>query len=378
MKRLVISSNESVIGGRFYTGVGELVDSLAISLVQDYEVTVVCLDGKGHLANMVANIQQVSEGVRSCTLMNVHYFLVQDKELMATTISEIAPDVWLNFGDILLIEYLENRPNKTICGLDQVANTNDKLLSLEKYDTIITLSKNYANLLLSRNDALADLLKEKDFHGVSTGILTEILSPEKGILLPAKYNAWFLSGKDLCKKRFCEFHGIPQDRYLAVMMGRLVEEKGVAGVLENIGNIYESGGFTVIAGKGKTEYMQQLENLGREDGVLWLRNKASPPNMVPMIAGADFLLYPSLMESAGLMPMTACRYGTIPVTTLNGGLADNMSEDIAIIISNMNQAAPLMKTLFENKLALNRKRRVAMCKDFSWKTRKQEYLDIMQ
>jgi glycogen synthase len=40
------------------------------------------------------------------------------------------------------------------------------------------------------------------------------------------------------------------------------------------------------------------------------------------------------MESGGLMPMTASRYGTIPIVTQNGSLKDNFNSDNAIIIKN--------------------------------------------
>jgi glycogen synthase len=39
------------------------------------------------------------------------------------------------------------------------------------------------------------------------------------------------------------------------------------------------------------------------------------------------------------MPMTASRYGAIPITTLNGGLADNFNDENAIIVyDDLNEA----------------------------------------
>ena len=378
MKKLVICSNESIVGGLFNTGVGEVSDSLAIELSKDYEVTVVCPDGNGRIANLTKDLSELFEGVRGCTLMNVRFLLTRNKSFMPKAIEFASPDVLLNFGDIELIDKLISRPSRVVCALDLVVGVEDKLESLEKYDAIVTVSQGYANMLLSRRDALSELLQTKEFRGVTNGVLTDVLSPENGIMLPSKYSTFFMSGKIACKRRLCEQYGLPYDRYIAVMMGRLIDEKGVDGVIDHISDIYASGGYTVIVGSGKQEYMDQLDKLKRSDGVLWLKNKISPLAMIPMLAGADFLLYPSRIEACGLMPMTACRYGTIPVTTLNGGLADNMNENIAIIIDNMDGAADLMKNLYNDKTTLMAKRKKAMSADFSWATRKQGYLEVLQ
>jgi len=47
------------------------------------------------------------------------------------------------------------------------------------------------------------------------------------------------------------------------------------------------------------------------------------------------------MESGGIMPMIMSMYGTIPITTLNGGLKDNFNSDNAIIVENNDVALSL-------------------------------------
>lgn len=375
MKKLVICSNESIVGGKFSTGVGEVSDSLGISLSKDYEVTVVCPDGDGVIARRAGKLVDISEGVRACALLGTRFLLCANNEAKIRAIEQIAPDILLNFGDIGLLERLTTRPGRTVCVLDEIKNIDDKINALSSYDAIVTVSNGYAQQLLSRGDALSELLKAKDFRGITNGILGNILSPERGIMLPTKYSTEDMSGKDACKKRLCELYGLPYDRFIAVYMGRLIDIKGISGVIDNIKSIYDNGGYTVVIGKGDAEPMARLQRMKRSDGVLWLHDKVAPINMLPILAGADFLLYPSKNEACGLMPMTACRYATIPVTTLNGGLADNMNEDIAIIIDSMDGAAERMRSLYSDGIA--EKRKAAMQADFSWATRKQGYLEVL-
>ena len=372
MKKLVICSNESIVGGKFSTGVGEVSDSLGISLSKDYEVTVVCPDGNGTIARTAGKPVDIAEGVRGCTLLGARFLLCKNKDAMVRAIEMTAPDILLNFGDADLIDRLGTRPSRVVCVLDQIQNDTDNLLA---YDAIVTVSNSYAEQLLSRGDALADLLKTKDFRGITNGILGSIFSPERGVMLPAKYSAEDMSGKVLCKRRLCELYGLPYDRFIAVYMGRLIDVKGINGVIDHIKSIYDNGGYTVIIGKGDAEPTTRLMRMKRSDGVLWLHDRVAPTNMIPILAGADFLLYPSKNEACGLMPMTACRYGTIPVTTINGGLADNMNDDIALIIDSMDGAAERMRDLFANGLA--EKRAAAMRADFDWATRKQGYIEVL-
>ena len=378
MKKLLICSNESIIAGKFSTGIGEVSDSLALALNKDYDVSVACLDGQGKIASLVGNRQEISQTIHCYTLMNTKFYLVRDGGTLADVVNLLQPDILLNFADANLIDLVDNKPNRTVCVLDLVPKGAVDILALSKYDAITTVSKSYADLLLSQNNELSDLLKQKQFVGITNGILTEVLSPETGLMLPTKYSANFLLGKVVCKNKICEQYGIPKDRFLVVVMGRLIEEKGAQEIIDSIRLIHERGGFVIIAGYGSTQYIQQLDQFTHDDGLIWIPHSVSPPAMLPILAGADFLLYPSKIDACGLMPMTACRYGTIPITTLNGGLADNMNEEIAVIITTLEETFTRVAELYQNKSLLQAKRKAAMTTDFSWNTRKQGYLEVLQ
>jgi starch synthase len=111
-------------------------------------------------------------------------------------------------------------------------------------------------------------------------------------------------------------------------------------------------------------------------------------------AGADLLVVPSMFEPCGLAPMTAMRYGTIPVVRAVGGMADTVSDrdysarppherngyvfhqaDNPAIESALNRALGLWSDYpgeFRDLMAS------AMRTDYSWARPGQDYLNIYE
>lgn len=378
MKKLMFMTDESILGGCARSGVAEVVDSLANSVAADYAVTVVCPDGNGVWARMAANLQQVSDGVRFCRLFGVDYYLLRRwPDGLSMVVENTKPDVLHNFAAPELLTTLATRPPRCVYTIDQADFMQGCEDTLRLYDAVTTVSKAYAIELLERGDQLSQVLGEINFRGITNGILTSVFAPEKGLMTSAKYSADDFSGKAVCKERLCRTYGIPADKCIYLMMCRLVRDKGIDDVLKAVHTIRDSGGFLLLVGKGEKQYEEQLAKLTRDDGVLWVNRWPSAVQAVPLLAGADYYLSPSIAEPCGLMPMTACRYGCIPITTLNGGLADNMDEEIAVLVrDSVAGAVSEAAALYANPDALVTKRAACMQKDFSWATRKAEYLEV--
>lgn len=383
MKKLVIVSNESVFSGIVKCGVAEVTDSLANALSLDYNVFVVCPDGDGVIAKTASTFTQISDGVRSCKFSNVTYYLIARsswRTLVANVINFIGPDILHNMAEPEILSMLTTRPSKVIYSFDNPKVLRGKENLLLEYDSVTTNSKNFAKVVLENGDALSEVLTKVDFHGVPDGILDTVLAPERGVLLPAKFSPNDMAGKQVCKERLKQTYGIQGDPYICLTMCRLIREKNIEAIIRAIPIIKETGGILLVVGKGAPQYEQKLRSYKRSDGVIFMNRRASPVQAAPMTAGADFYLQPSLMESCGLMPMTASHYGAIPIVTLNGGLADNFNDDNAIVVYKNNMADAISKAamLYYDEEELSAKRKLCMEQDFSWKTRKLPYIELYE
>ena len=383
MKKLVMLSVESVFSGRVLSGMAEMVDSMANALGRDYNVTIVCPDGDGVFARTASNLRVIDDGIRTCRFSAVDYYLIKQDmwfEKVVGLVEQLQPDILHNFAEPEILGMLKTRPKKPVCTFDQADFVRGKEKYLCLYDAVTTSSENYAREVLSANDELADTLSSIDFRGITAGILDVAFAPEKGLLIPNKYTAEAQEGKQLCKNRLLKTYGIEGNPYICLMMCRLVKEKGLEKVFDVIDTIRETGGLLVVVGKGKHIYEQQLRKYRRSDGVVYIDRWASPVQAAPLAAGADFYLCPSNTEACGLMPMTASRYGAIPIVTMNGGLADNFNDNNAIVIgeNGLSEAIKKAADIYANNDLMTSKRKVCMEQDFSWTTRKVKYMELYE
>lgn len=383
MKKLVMLSVESVFSGRVLSGMAEMVDSMANALSKDYIVTIICPDGDSIFARTASTMRDLEDGVRTCRFSAVDYYLVNQNmwsEKVVSLVERLNPDILHNFAEPEILDMLQTRPKKAICTFDQANFVRGKEKYLSLYDSVTTSSENYAREILEAGDELSDTLSRIDFKGITAGILDVAFAPEKGLLIPNKYTADAQEGKQICKQRLLKTYGISGNPYICLMMCRLIKEKGLEQVFDSVQTIRDTGGILVVVGKGKHSYEQQLRKYRRSDGVIYIDRWASPVQAAPLAAGADFYLCPSNTEACGLMPMTASRYGAIPIVTLNGGLADNFNSDNAIIIGNdgLPEAIKKAATIYSDNELMTDKRKVCMEQDFSWTTRKAGYVELYE
>jgi starch synthase len=101
-----------------------------------------------------------------------------------------------------------------------------------------------------------------------------------------------------------------------------------------------------------------------------------------LLAGANFLLMPSLYEPCGLTQMRAQRYGALPVARRVGGLADTIIDGVTGFLfeiytpAEFDRAVRRALDVYEDQPVYIEHARAAMRLDFSWTEPVSRYLEV--
>ncbi len=261
-------------------------------------------------------------------------------------------------------------------------------------DNINTVSPNYAKEV--QNDpakgfGLEGLLRyrSKNFCGIVNGIDTEIWDPETDPVLPVGYDAFdFPRGKTACKMALLQECGLEQNAEKPVVgiVSRLDYQKGLDTVV-NVIERYKARVSFAVLGAGDPRLEKAYQALARNNpaGVAY-RGRLDEELAHKIYAGADLFLMPSRFEPCGLSQMIAMKYGTLPVVSRVGGLADTVKGWPAAgatgffmdSLSENGIAAALDAALkaYADKKTWNRLVKNAMTADNSWDKSAQEYVNL--
>jgi starch synthase len=262
-------------------------------------------------------------------------------------------------------------------------------------DRINTVSPTYAleiqspqfgcgldGLLSHRKDVLS---------GILNGIDTDHWNPATDTNIDANFEPNTLNKKALNKSALQTKLSLPITNKVPVfgLISRLVEQKGIDLILECLPDILALPLQLVVLGSGDKVFEQQLSAFA----------KANPDKMAVKIgydeglahqieAGADIFLMPSRYEPCGLNQMYSQLYGTIPLVSKVGGLADTVVDALPESLGNNTATGivfdkTLSGTLFEvikRALMLYSQPKAweqiqvnGMLKDFSWKHSAEQY-----
>jgi starch synthase len=168
-----------------------------------------------------------------------------------------------------------------------------------------------------------------DLVGLLNGIDTSVWNPVSDENLPARFSPGNMAGKPICRTELVKQAGLARIEKEGVpvfgMVCRLAEQKGVQLVLANRDFFLATDCRLVILGAGDKKLEQGVRELA-----------ASAPQKVALVsrldeafshlveAGGDFFLMPSLFEPCGLNQMYSQAYGTVPLVSRVGGLADTV------------------------------------------------------
>ena len=298
-------------------------------------------------------------------------------------------------GDILGLHEVPAAASQLCCDDGSVNYMKGALLYS---DILTTVSPTYAQEV--KTDFFGEKLdwifrdRESVLYGILNGIDTDKYDPETDTALPQNFSASDFSGKANCKAELQKELGLEQNPNvpLAVMIGRLTDQKGLDLVAHVIDEMLEDDLQIAILGTGDKVYEKLFADCAeRHPGKCAARIMFDAALSQRMYSAADMLIMPSLFEPCGLAQMIAMSYGTLPIVRETGGLKDSVKaynrytgEGTGFSFANYNahemkdtvlSAAALFR---EDKAAWTKLMQNAMAEDFSWDRSAEDYCKIYQ
>lgn len=193
-------------------------------------------------------------------------------------------------------------------------------------DRITTVSPNYAAELMRPEFGMGmeGVLAQRAgvVSGILNGVDTGVWSPE---VEPVPYALKSMKGKAANRAAFCADMGLDVPGPLAILVSRLTDQKGIDLLETCIPDFIAAGGGLAILGSGDAlleAAMRRLE--ARFPGRVSVRIGYDEAYSHRLFAAGDAVLVPSRFEPCGLTQMYGLAYGTVPLVSSVGGLADTV------------------------------------------------------
>lgn len=219
-----------------------------------------------------------------------------------------------------------------------------------------------------------------DLHGFINGIDTAVWNPTKDKTIPSRYSVDDLKGKTTCREKLLKECGW-NPKFKGPIFGkvcRFTAAKGLDFVFAAKEFFVKENCRLIVLGGGEKKYEEAFRELAKEHPgkiAVCVRLDEAMSHLVE--AGSDFFLMPSLFEPCGLNQMYSQAYGTIPLVSRVGGLADTVididehpEEGTGIVFApkqeEFNAGLQRAVKLFADRPRYDAVQRRAMLKDFSW------------
>ena len=229
--------------------------------------------------------------------------------------------------------------------------------------------------------------RSDDIVGLINGIDADIWNPTKDALIPAKFTSNDLTGKAVCRAELLKQSGF-NPKFAGPVIGmvcRLTEQKGVDLVVANEAFFKAHDVRFIVLGtgdKGLEEALGKLAAALPDRVAVCTRLDEAMSHLVE--AGIDFFLMPSRFEPCGLNQMYSQAYGTVPLVTCVGGLADTVVDVgtnpkmgtgilFAPTIEGVGEGLKRALALYSAPAVFKDAQLRGMKRDFSWSTAAKAY-----
>lgn len=259
-------------------------------------------------------------------------------------------------------------------------------------DALTTVSPTYAREIQTDDGGrgMEGVLgsRKADLSGILNGIDYSEWDPAKDPLISANFCRDDTAGKAACKADLQKTCGLPVQpgTLLIGSVSRLDPQKGYDLVANIMPKMTDYDIQFVVLGTGDRSIQDLLADLKRhKPGKVSLNFEFNNTLAHKVYAGADAFLMPSRFEPCGLGQMIAMAYGTVPIVTKTGGLADTVEQFNARTGTGNGFVSPKiraqdLKTAMEkalktylNKTAWGTIMRNDLSADFSWDRSVREY-----
>jgi starch synthase len=286
----------------------------------------------------------------------------------------------------------------TIEGVEYYGQIGFLKAGLRLSDRITTVSPTYAHEIQTPEGGMGldGLLRARAgiVSGILNGIDETVWDPSADPHLAARY------GQDdpaprVANKAFLQGRlGLDPDpgALLFGVVSRLTDQKGLDLVLAALPDLLDGGAQLALLGAGdrslEAGFLEAVRAFPGQVGVALGYDEALAHQIQ---GGSDALLVPSRFEPCGLTQLCALRYGSIPVVSRVGGLADTVIDAnemaLAAGVATGLQFAPVdlpglreafgrAKRLWADRTAWRGLQRAAMASEVGWARPAQHYADL--
>jgi starch synthase len=273
-------------------------------------------------------------------------------------------------------------------------------------DKLSTVSPTYAQEIQTKKCGfgLEGLLKARsaDLKGILNGIDTQEWNPASDVHLIKNYSDSRIAGKKAVKRALQQQLGlkIDADAPLLGVVSRLTYQKGLDLLPEIMPKLIKpsksnpQGCQFAILGSGDKALEAEFDALEQGYPTQVSMNTGYHEHLSHNImAGCDMFIMPSRFEPCGLNQLYGLAYGTPPIVSLTGGLADSVCDSNAVslknntatgfVVKNVNNASLLgtiehaIKT-WQDKKTWRKIQRNGMQRDISWDSSAIDYLALYE
>lgn len=256
---------------------------------------------------------------------------------------------------------------------------------------LTTVSQTYAREITQPQFGcgLDGLLKHKYEQGLLHGIVNgidESWEPGSDPHLIASFQAREWDSKRANTRYIEQKFALPSGNGpLFAVVSRLAQQKGIDLTFAVANSVVSGGGRLVIMGCGESQLEAQAEQLAkRYPGQVGVHIGFNEVESRRIFAGSDFLLMPSRFEPCGLTQMYAQRFGSLPIATCTGGLADTIEDGLngflfqQALVGSYRAAIERALKVFARPALLNAMRSYAMAAPRTWRESIKPYTRLYQ